>query len=392
LTIEANVENAGLLEGTGNQGLVLSFSVTNSATGVITAGNGSSVTLNDVTGGTLTTAGTGVIDVVDGAILKSLTNTGLLAPQTADVGFYLVGTIDNTGSITLAQQADEIEVEQGNLTLTGDGDVEMTGEDDGISGSYIFDNDGNTISGDGVIGDGTTTLIGTTSLVGLTVHNVAGIISANDGGTLSIDTGSSTIVNDATLVANPGSDLYLDSPVSNSGVLDANDGSITAADAVTGGTATITDFGEIEFGAASNATVKFVSGAQGVLILDAAVQYTGTIVGFNASQAIDLTDIPKTATMSFSAGVLTINGGPGDVAHLHFAGSFTLSEFSLAPDGGNGSILTDPPAGTNAANATNIALLGSYIASLFASVEGSVSAQSTEAVQNQTVLAHPHAA
>lgn len=96
--------------------------------------------------------------------------------------------------------------------------------------------------------------------------------------------------------------------------------------------------------------------------------------------------------MSFSGGVLTINGGPGDVAHLHFSGS--PSGFALTGDGGNGAILTDPPAASHAANASQIALLGSYMAAAFASAAGIGQASAATAESQQVAALHltlPHA-
>jgi len=37
-----------------------------------------------------------------------------------------------------------------------------------------------------------------------------------------------------------------------------------------------------------------------------------------------------------------------------------------------------------------VALLGSYMASLFASVEGGITVPATETAQSQAVLVHPH--
>jgi hypothetical protein len=42
------------------------------------------------------------------------------------------------------------------------------------------------------------------------------------------------------------------------------------------------------------------------------------------------------------------------------------------------------------AGAGSVALLGSYMASLFTSVEGAVATNTTDTAQSQAVLAHPH--
>ena len=383
IDIFGTADNAGLLEATGGSTLSL-FVVNNTPSGVITAGTGSSVTTgstSSITGGTLKGGGNFNFQSTS---LSSLTNAASVTLQLA--GVKLSGTIKNTGYITCAETfAPEIELEGSSFTLAGGGDFDMLGDGTVINGetaSTVFDNDGNTIYGQGTIED-------------LIFHNTAGAVEASGVSPLIIDTGTNTISNAATMAGADGSELYLASPVSNSGTLVANYGTVIANKAVTGGVAQIYGNGEIVFGAAASTGVKFESGSDGMLVLDAPTLYTGTISDFTDTQGIDLAGIADTSPLvSFSGGVLTINGGPGEIVHLHFSGSYTLSEFSLYSDGSGGSILIDPEvdAAANAASATNVALLGSYMASLFATPEGQIGAQTAtaETAQSQAVLAHPH--
>lgn len=103
-----------------------------------------------------------------------------------------------------------------------------------------------------------------------------------------------------------------------SGRLAAIGGNLTVSGKVTGGGATI-DQATFAFQAASNATVAF-AGSTGVLELDAADAFRGTVAGlhYSAGNAIDLTGI------SF-AGVQATFGHTG---------------FLLADDGNNGTLVT----------------------------------------------------
>ena len=84
------------------------------------------------------------------------------------------------------------------MTLSG-GTINST-----VSGETL-ENDGNTISGNG--------LIGSTTNSNLTLNIVSGSIAAT-GGTLTIDAGSNMITNSGTLEATSGT-LVLDSNVAN---------------------------------------------------------------------------------------------------------------------------------------------------------------------------------
>ena len=189
------------------------------------------------------------------------------------------------------------------------------------------------------------------------VNQSKGVIDANEGAgayPLVIDTGTNAVVNSGTLEATgTGNELYIASSVTNSlGNLTANEGEVVAAGAVAGGGAIIEGAGIVEFGAASTANTRFAVASTGELILDDAVQYTGTVVGFgaNTTQSIDLPNV-QFATLSKSyleaspntSGTLTVKDTAGDIAHIKFNGTYTLSKFTFANDGNGGTLITDPP-------------------------------------------------
>lgn len=374
--IRALVDNAGVLENVDLEG-----SVTNTSTGVITAGTGAIALLSgSVTGGTLKSTGTGTI-IDEGGTLKNLTNT---APLELEELATFAGTIKNTGSIASQNVIPvDLTLAGSSFTLTGTGTFLMPIETTitGATASTVFDNDGNTIDGEGLMDN-------------LILYNTAGQIDASEASPLVIDTGTHAISNAALMLAGDGATLYLASPLDNTGTLTANNGTIFADQAVSGGVGLIYAAGEIEFAAAANTSVKFESGSNGMLVLADPTQYTGTISGFGDTQRIDLAGIAPSADLeSFSGGILTIKGGAGEIVRLHFSGSYTLGEFSLTSDGGGGSILTDPPAVgmPSSTPVANVALLGSYMASMFASAEGQVITHVTDTAQSAAAaLAHPH--
>ena len=95
------ITNAGLLEATGGGILQLSANVANSG-GTITAGNGTVDVSATITGGMLTTAGTGILQTNGSAVLDAVTIAGSSA-YTGPLGSTtaLLGTITNQGSVQL---------------------------------------------------------------------------------------------------------------------------------------------------------------------------------------------------------------------------------------------------------------------------------------------------
>ena len=125
------------------------------------------------------------------------------------------------------------------------------------------------------------------------------------------------------------------------------------------GSATIGAGATLELSAADSASVTF-SSSTGTLRLDHSSTFTGDIFGFtgngklSGSDQIDLKDIKFGSIKdSFANGVLTVTDSSGDTANLNFNGSYTLANFKFASDGSGGTIVYDPPvtpsSGLNAA-------------------------------------------
>jgi hypothetical protein len=232
---------------------------------------------------------------------------------------------------------------------------------DGVGGAVLttFVNVNNTIAGAGRIGDH-----GLILKNGGTINATGSLEPGENRDSLVIDTGSRTVTNTGTIEAT-GGDLYIASPLSNTGVLIADGFSLVAAQASTGGTAKLDDSGQIEFGGPTTTAVRFDDGSLTSLVLDDSVHFKGVISNFgkfNTAQTIDLLDINATGhIVSYAAGVLTIKDNQNHTAQLHFSGAYSLSSFHLNADGHGGSVLTDPPA----ASAATAALFGSHIAAAF---------------------------
>ncbi len=142
---------------------LLNGNFTNSASGVIKAGDTSSVLVSGslVSGGTLETAGSGVVHFTGGSELGTITSTGALQVDTNQALFLANGsTLTNQGTLTLAGSAAELRtVGGGTATLAGGGTVFLGGDGnnlirDASSATGSITNQDNTIHGAGNIGDG----------------------------------------------------------------------------------------------------------------------------------------------------------------------------------------------------------------------------------------------
>ena len=146
----------------------------------------------------------------------------------------LSGLIENTGVIELNSTGGETDLQliQNGATLHGGGQIVLADSDanviSGTSSSVTLNNEDNTISGAGQLGNGN-----------LAMTN-AGTINATGTHVLNIDTGSNIVLNSGVLEASGSGGMTVASAIANSGILWANGSTLTVQGAVSGnGTAKI---------------------------------------------------------------------------------------------------------------------------------------------------------
>ena len=302
---------------------------------VITLANGQTITLAGVSAAALTAANF-VFDVTPTMSNAGTTTigNGALRPMS--------GTINNSGTISLgAQGATTVfELIQNGITLQGGGNLTLSDSAyNVVSGSLpsvTFNNVDNVISGAGQLGAGSLILTN------------GGTIIANGINALVIDTGANSVINSGTIEATGVGGLEIVGSIVNSGLIWAAGGNIVIGGDLTGtGDVQISGTATVEIGGIDSNDVVVGSGAAGLLVLDDATNFTGTISGLNADDRVDLRDIAFGAntTMSYAdngagGGVLTVSDGVNSV-NLALVGAYQLGDFSLASDGQGGSLLTN---------------------------------------------------
>lgn len=228
--------NTGTIEASSGSTLAFTNGVAtqyNNTGGKIQALDGGTVQMDNgvYTGGTLTTAGTGVIQLNNTAILNALTNAGTVLINDA----ILENAIKNTGviqvpSATLAMS--------GSVTLSGTGSLIMSGT--GSLRQFNSSND-NLTNAQLIHGAGTIFQL-------LLTNTSTGTIAADSpGNTLALS--GSTTTNTGLLEATAGGTLQLNSLINNTGgkiqalagstVILTNNGSINGGTLTTSGTGTI---------------------------------------------------------------------------------------------------------------------------------------------------------
>ena len=420
--------------------------------------------------GILEMAKDATLDIADHKVaVTSGTGTGSLAGTidiTNETALVLgadatTTTFENAGTINVKSGTGTLNVNAllgvlGNVTLTGKGDVAMSGSDAIIgtnSSAATFTND-STISGHGVIGDvadlhlsfvngskgvvdGSSTGLGIATdggsvsnsglmeattgsgiltlltaitqtakgetkaatsgalvrLVNATV--TGGKVSTVKGAFLSAPNGSS-VINVTTPIANHGTieadggTLDVAGVVKNSGTLLAGGTATTSVlalqDAVTGGEAEIQDSGEIAFEGAASTAVTFDAGVTGTLDLFDALKFTGTVAGMsgNPDAAIELENMPFAdgPSVNFDATkhLLTVTDpitGITDKIKIVGTGTFTKS---AAFDGTT--LISDPPASSAVAPATNAPLLLAQAMASFGAAGGVAGSDNGHLVEN----------
>ena len=307
---------------------------------VITLGPGETITLHGISAASLsasdfvfnqtpTAENSGDMTVSDGAVLP------------------LGGTIDNTGTIALNSTGDqtELQIVGDGVALQGGGQVILSDGSEnvivGTNAATTLTNVDNTISGAGQIGtgDGSLTL----------VNETAGTIDANiSGETLTINTGNA-MTNTGTLEASNGGTLLIDDPVNNSGAGNARiEGGIvdfvstTNVNEITFNNGNGTPaYGELVLGDPTNGQKVAING------------FTGTAPNLTDSDGIDLAGTWTVESETSSGGntVLSLKDGTATV-------TLTFDDFngtlSVASDGNGGTLITDPPATSQASPSVSV--------------------------------------
>ena len=298
--------NTGTLEATNGGTLVLSgASWTQTSPGTITAATGSAVVLKNgvtVTGGTLTTSGTGFV-YGDGANLVGVTNTGQFEVQNNNVT-NISGTINNTGTITLDSTTTWTYLQlNGNATLTGSGTLVLGSANiynviqTATSGLTLTNQ--STIQGEGTIGNGT----------GLIVSN-SGTINANVSGQNLVLNSASASTNTGTLEATGGGTLVLSGQyggnwTNTSGNITAATGSAVVLNngvTVTGGTLTGSGTGIVYGDGATLVGLTIAGNFQvqnnNITNIQGTINNTGTITLASTTTYTELNVAPSGATLS----------------------------------------------------------------------------------------------
>jgi len=327
LVLQANggITNAGLIEGTGSAGLQISGSFVNNLGGTIKAGNGSNVNLVNgvsIEGGTLTTVGTGIIQVsvgqsasLDGVEsgIGAVNNKGTVVVQNASV-LFLDGVINNTGTIELSGAANFTDLRLGTqtVTLTGGGQIVMSSSPNNrifgaSNGTQQLINVDNTISGAGQLGSNQMTF----------VNEASGVVNANQSATALILQTNGMTTNSGLLEDTGAGGLQINSTA----VFQTSSGIIAAIGAgshvdlnssdIIGGTLTTSSGGVIQATSGISTLDGLTAGAitnAGSLLLNnnTFVQLLGTI---NNTGTISMAAGPNLVDLRLQSNVVTLQGG-----------------------------------------------------------------------------------
>jgi hypothetical protein len=148
--------------------------------------------------------------------------------------------------------------------------------------------------------------------------------------------------------------LNLSGGVTNSGTLEADGGNLFVAGNSISGSGLITGGSILQFGGASVSTnVHFEGSSTGTLQLDQSQSYAGTVTGFSLTAnttKLDLSDIgfaSGTTTATFagdsSGGVLTIKDASNHTAHIALQGTdYRSAVWVTLSDGHGGTLVHDP--------------------------------------------------
>ena len=305
--------------------------------GAIQAQTGSTVRLEagaDVTGGTLSTAGTGQFSV-GAATLRTLTTNGAINVENGGA-LSLDGAITNNGTIALNASSSFTDLSLGSVTLNGSGSLVLAAADGFASNARVTGPGTPTLTN-----AATHTIAGTGNLgSGVVVVTNAGLVTANvNGRTLRVDPDNAaavTFTNTGTLRAENGGILSLSG--SGTGSFDNAGGTI---ESITGGTVVLTEGADVTGGQLagtvsvnSSAALRNLTNTGAVTVVNGgALTPGGTLVNngtvtLAASSAFTDLALPADATVNLNgtgAVVLSAAAGFNSNARITGFGTPTLN-------------------------------------------------------------------
>ena len=346
------ITNAGIVEFA--EFFTLANSITNTGTLQVEAGETLTLVGVTISGGTLSTASTGAIDVTGTSTLSGMTvNGGAIADG---------GTLNIAGLVTLEGGAN---ITGGAMSI-GSGATLDTETSDTLSDVTVSIANTGTLKVDPATG-ATLVLSGGTTVTGGTLWiNTAGAVQVGTGGAALADV---AVTDDTMLSINASTTLLVDSgtaitggAISDLGTLEANGGLVTlsAGTSLSGsGNIEVTNSGTADFLDAFNQAVTF-SGS-GTLELAQSTSFSAALTGFNSDgnsgDVIDLQDVAyaatdyavwtQTSTSGNGSGTLQIYDSATLERTLNLAGLYSPGNFALTADSGTGTeVIASPTAVT----------------------------------------------
>jgi hypothetical protein len=308
----SGVTNTGTMRASAGATLSLTGGTFNNTGGVITALDASTVQLTSgatITGGTLSTAGSGVIQNVNTNTIGGLANTGTLNVANGSV-LNVSGDLSNSGTIAIKSTANitDLVFQSAQTTVSGAGSLTLSANvNNRIYGSVVTNEliNTSTISGGGQLG-----------LNSLKLTN-QGLVDANQSAVaLTVDPSALGVTNTGTMRASAGATLSLTGGTftNTGGVISALDTSIvqlSGGAAITGGTLSTAGTGVIQ-----NSGINTIGSLTNSGTLNVLNSSTLNVSGdLNNSGTIAIKSTVNLTDLVFQAAQTTVSGG----------GSITLS-------------------------------------------------------------------
>src|SRR5215469_2785367 len=309
---EENIKNSSTMEATGGGTLTIASNTTvTNIGGTIAAQSGSMVNLGGtVSGGTLTTSGTGTVQSQNGTLdgtVNTPTNAGKLDASTFDL--FIQGTVKNTGTIALTSNSCIILNKP--ATLAGSGKVIMTPTNCIFGSGNAFTNQ-STIQGAGTIGDSNP----------MPITNTGTILANQANSTLYIVPDTTGFTNSGRLTVNKGSVLDINGLFNN----------LSTAGTLTSGTYAVTGTLGMQGSVATNNSSITLTGAAAEVLNT--VTSTNALAGLTSNGTAGTLSLQSgqsltTGTSLSNAGKLTV----GTSSKLAVGGSYTQTAGTTTVDG-----------------------------------------------------------